>query len=53
MSDLKKYIGPNTMVCTSSAKSIPHEFYPFITIFARTSPSDKEIIIKKIKELTG
>ena len=28
-------------------------FYPYITIFARTSPQDKELIVKKVKELTG
>lgn len=26
------------------------EYYPYISIFARTSPMDKEIIVKKIKE---
>lgn len=41
------------MVCTSSTKELSPEFYPYITIFARTSPQDKETIVKKIKELTG
>lgn len=54
MDDLKsKVTDPDAMICTSSAKELEPEYYPFITIFARTSPQDKENIVKKVKELTG
>lgn len=32
---------PDAMICTSSTKQLEPEYYPFITIFARTSPQDK------------
>lgn len=39
------------LLSTSSAKTLAPEYYPMIKIFARTSPHDKEVIIKKIKEI--
>ena len=38
-------------MCTSTAKNLDPEYYPYISIFARTSPQDKEFIVKNIKEL--
>ena len=42
----EKISDSNALVCTSTAKDLPSEFYPFITIFARTSPHDKEVIVR-------
>lgn len=40
-------------IATSSAKDLPHDYYQFIKIFARTSPHDKEVIAKYFKEHLG
>ena len=39
------------LLSTSSSKFLAPEYFPLIQIFARTSPHDKEVIIKKIKEI--
>lgn len=50
---LQSLIGKNTLVCTSSTSELPRNYLPHIAIFARTSPSEKEYIVKAIKDLTG
>lgn len=50
---MQKVNDPEALICTSSAKDLSPEYYPYITIFARTSPHDKEVIVKKVKEITG
>jgi magnesium-transporting ATPase (P-type) len=37
------------IIATSTAKDLPHDYYQFITIFARASPHDKEVIVKYFK----
>jgi len=41
------------MLATSTSKDIPHSYYPFIAIFSRASPHDKEVIVKYFKEMPG
>jgi cation-transporting ATPase 13A1 len=53
LAELKNLIGKSSLVCTSTVSKLPQEFIPYITIFARTSPSEKEYIVKKLKELEG
>lgn len=43
----------NALVSTSSAKDLPHDYYSCIHIFARTSPHDKEVIVKYFKDHGG
>lgn len=51
MNELKHKVGNNKdiIVATSSSKELPHDYYPYISIFARASPHDKEVIVKYFK----
>lgn len=53
VAEFRNLIGKSALVCTSSTSKLPPEFLPHIAIFARTSPSEKEYIVKKLKELEG
>ena len=53
LAQLKGVIGKNTLVCTSSTSELPIEYLPYVAIFARTTPSEKEYIVKSLKDLTG
>lgn len=45
--------GKTALIATSSAKDLPHDYFQFISVFARASPHDKEVIVKYFKELPG
>lgn len=51
LKDFKNLIGKSALVCTSTVSHLPPEFLPYIAIFARTSPSEKEYIVTKLKEI--
>jgi cation-transporting ATPase 13A1 len=53
LAEFRNLIGKSSLVCTSSVSLLPPDFLPYIAIFARTSPSEKEYIVKKLKELEG
>ena len=55
MKDLKHQVKehPKSIIATSTSKDLPHDYYPFISIFARASPHDKEVIVKYFKEHQG
>ena len=41
------------MVATSTAKDLPFDYYDLITVFARASPHEKELVVKHFKEKGG
>lgn len=43
----------NAIVATSSARDLPHDYFPFINVFSRASPHDKEVIVKYFKQHGG
>ena len=43
----------NAIVATSSARDLPHDYFPFISVFSRASPHDKEVIVKYFKQHGG
>lgn len=44
---------PSSIIATSTSKDLPHDYYPFISVFARASPHDKEVIVKHFKDTQG
>lgn len=44
---------PEAILATSTSRDLPHDYYPFINIFSRASPHDKEVIVKYFKDNQG